>query len=66
MPEAEIAACFARCFRGSDGARALAYLRRMTLDIASGPEISDARLRHLEGQRFIISQIITLVERGRT
>lgn len=66
MPETDMAACFARCFRGSDGARAIAYLRRMTLDIASGPEISDARLRHLEGQRFITSQIISLVERGQT
>ena len=66
MPEPDIAACFARCFRDTDGDRALSHLRRMTLDIATGPDISDARLRHLEGQRFIISQIITLVERGRT
>lgn len=65
MSESEMAACFARCFRGMDGERAINHLRRMTLDIATGPDISDARLRHLEGQRFIISQIITLIERGR-
>ncbi len=65
MREDDLPGCFARCFRGTDGEAALRYLRRITLDIATGPDVTDARLRHLEGQRFITNQIITLVERGR-
>lgn len=65
MDEGDLPGCFARCFRGADGDVALRHLRRMTVDIATGPDVTDARLRHLEGQRFIVNQIITLVERGR-
>ncbi|MDF1722568.1 MAG: hypothetical protein P1U65_17985 [Minwuia sp.] len=65
MPEEDLPRCFARCFRGTDGDVALRHLRRISLDIATGPDVTDARLRHLEGQRFMANQIITLVERGR-
>lgn len=65
MRDNDLPGCFARCFRGTDGDFALRHLRGMTVDIATGPDVTDARLRHLEGQRFIVNQIITLVERGR-
>ncbi|WP_417517358.1 hypothetical protein [Minwuia sp.] len=61
----ETAKCFARCFRGTDGDQAIGHLRAMTLETAAGPDISDARLRHLEGQRFMVRTIINLIERGR-
>jgi len=61
----EVAKCFARCFRGADGERALAHLKAQTLDLAAGPDMPDSRLRHLEGQRFLVRSIINLVERGR-
>lgn len=61
----ETAKCFARCFRGADGDRAMAHIKAQTIDIAAGPGISDARLRHLEGQRFMVRTIINLIERGR-
>lgn len=65
MAGPELDRAFARCFRGADGEAALAHLRGLTLDIAAGPEVGDARLRHLEGQRFIVRTILNLVERGR-
>jgi len=65
MRENDLPGCFARCFRGTDGETALRHLRRISLDIATGPDVADARLRHLEGQRFMVNQIIPLVERGR-
>jgi hypothetical protein len=61
----DLAKCFARCFRGADGERAIAHLKAQTLDIAAGPDIADSRLRHLEGQRFMVRTIINLIERGR-
>lgn len=61
----DLARIFARCFRGRDGDRAVAYLKAQTTELAAGPDISDARLRHLEGQRFMVRTIINLIERGR-
>lgn len=60
-----IAACFARCFRGADGDRAIAHMKAQTTDVAAGPDGDDGRLRHLEGQRFMVRTIINLIERGR-
>lgn len=61
----DIAIAFARCFRGADGERALAYLKSLTVDRVLGPGASDAVLRHLEGQRALVVHLIGLVERGR-
>jgi hypothetical protein len=67
-PEAlrRVEVAFARCFSGDDGARALAHLRTITLDRASGPGASDAALRHLDGQRCLMLHIQSLIDRGRT
>lgn len=62
---AELASIAARCFRGSDGRRLLAYLRTITLERTLGPGADDAHLRHLEGQRQLVRHIQTLIERGR-
>ncbi len=60
----DMAAVFARCFRGGDGERALAYLRGLTMDRALGPGASDAVLRHVEGQRQLVAHVCALVARG--
>lgn len=65
IDERELAQAFARCFRGEDGARVIGYLGSLTLDRALGPKASDAQLRHLEGQRQLITYVKALVERGR-
>ncbi|NQU57151.1 MAG: hypothetical protein HQ513_07940 [Rhodospirillales bacterium] len=60
-----MALSFARCFRGPDGARVLKHLQAMSLEQAMGPSASDAMLRHLEGQRQLVTHILALIERGR-
>lgn len=62
---AELALIAARCFQGGDGRRLLAYLRAITLERTVGPGVDDAHLRHLEGQRHLVSHIQVLIERGR-
>ena len=61
----DLAKAFARCFRGGDGERALAHLRAITLERAMGPGVSDAMLRHAEGQRQLYAYMAALVARGR-
>lgn len=61
----DLAHAFARCFRGRDGARVIAYLRAITLERALGPNAPDALLRHMEGQRHLVGRIGALIERGK-
>ena len=61
----DLAQAFARCFRGSDGERVLAHLRRLTVERRLSPDCSEAELRHLEGQRHLVAYIGLLAERGR-
>jgi len=44
-------------FLNDQGREVLRYLRSITLDAVAGGGISDAELRHLEGQRFIVALI---------
>lgn len=59
-----LALAFARCFATADGRRVLRQLRVWTLERAVGPAASDAQLRHLEGQRQLVAQILTLIREG--
>lgn len=61
----ELALIAARCFQGGDGRRMMAYLRAITLERTLGPACGEAHLRHLEGQRQLVSHIQVLIERGR-
>lgn len=61
----EIEKCFARCFGHADGRRVLDHLRDMTTERVLGPDASDAVLRHLEGQRYLVAAIAGLIARGR-
>lgn len=60
MPEpeqaTELAAAAARCLSGVDGQRLLDGLVGMTLHRTAGPGLSDAALRHLEGQRALVGR----------
>lgn len=59
-----IARVFARCFRGRDGERALAFLRRMTVERCLPAAATAEELRDAEGQRRLVKLIETLVQRG--
>lgn len=56
---------FAACFREIHGQRALDYLRSLTLFNVTGPKATDAELRHLEGQRFLMALIEQRIQHGR-
>lgn len=62
----DLARAFARCFSGPDGAHVVEHLRRSFLDRRLPPAASNAELRHLEGQRSVVAQLIALIERGRS
>lgn len=62
-PDALAAAC-ARLFAGGDGRLLLDHLCRLTLTSSPGPEVSEARLRHLEGQRALVLHLRHLALRG--
>ena len=61
----EVARAAARCFGTEDGRRLLAHLRAATVERACGPQVSDAALRDLEGQRRLVHRLIALIDRGR-
>ncbi|MEG3618981.1 hypothetical protein V5T82_10990 [Magnetovibrio sp. PR-2] len=63
--EQEIRLAYARCFSSPDGQRVLEHLRSMTLERAMGPNVSAEHLRHIEGQRQLVSTIEQLTQRGR-
>lgn len=56
---------YAQCFSTQDGERVLTHLRAITLDRAFGPAVSADTLRHIEGQRQLVSYIASLTQRGR-
>ena len=57
---------FARLFSTEDGKNVLAYLQNLTFHRAANPSLSEADLRHMEGQRSLLGVILKLIERGRT
>lgn len=60
MSEEEIRQAFVKCFSTREGKIVLSFLKRMTLERYLGPDCSADELRHLEGQRHLVSKIITL------
>jgi hypothetical protein len=62
--DALIAEAFVETFKPECAQRVLTYLRSMTVNAVAGPEVSDAHLRHLEGQRYIVGLISKWVDIG--
>jgi len=44
-------------FKTPNGKQVLQYLRSITIESVQGPNASDAELRHLEGQRYLVGLI---------
>ena len=57
--ENKISLNIASVFSEPTGKEILKYLRSVTIEMVSGPNISTDELRHLEGQRYLVG----LVER---
>jgi len=47
----------AEIFSTPTGKEVLRYLRSITIEMVSGPNISTEELRHLEGQRYLVGLI---------
>jgi len=62
----DIVNCYARVFSSDDGKKVLDHLQRTTFLRSYGPEIPDEMLRHTEGQRALVQQIIRLTDMGRS
>ncbi len=54
-----------RLFTSSDGKEVLTYLKSLTQERILPPTASDSELRFLEGQRFLVHTIETLVRQGK-
>ena len=51
-------------FNTPNGIEVLKYLKSVTIEAISGSNISDAELRHLEGQRYIVALIVKRINHG--
>ena len=45
-------------FNTPNGIEVLKYLKSVTIEAVSGANISDAELRHLEGQRYLVALMV--------
>ena len=61
---ADLLNAYAHTFRSEAGCRVLRHLRTITTHRVTGPDASDAFLRHLEGQRQLVKYIVSLAEHG--
>lgn len=60
----QLASIFNRIFSSNDGAVALAFLRRVTVEAVLGPDASDGALRMQEGKRQLMRTIEGLIASG--
>lgn len=60
MSDEELRLSFAKCFGTREGAIALSFLKRITQERYLGPDCTADELRHLEGQRHLVSYILSL------
>ena len=51
-------------FSEPTGQEVLKYLRSITIEMVSGPNISTDELRHLEGQRYLVGLIERHIQRS--
>lgn len=61
----DLARNFVRTFDGNAGAQVLAHLTSSILDREMPPDCSDAVLRHHEGRRSVVREILRMIERGK-
>ncbi len=55
---------FQSVFKQPNGKEVLEYLKSITIEAVAGSEITDATLRHLEGQRYLVGLIQRRTNKG--
>ncbi len=63
--EKDLNTAFAGLFKDKLGEKIMDYLKSITINSVAGPEVSDNKLRHLEGSRYIVGLIEHRIERGK-
>ena len=53
----QISLIISQVFNTASGKEVLRYLRSITIEAVTGANVSDAELRHLEGQRYLVGVI---------
>ena len=53
---------FRRCFSGDPGRAVLDHLRRKTMTAQLAPDVAEATLRDMEGQRRLVAYIETMMK----
>lgn len=66
LEQKDIERCFARTFATDDGKKVLAWLQVMTFQKAGSASTPDEQLRHMEGQRSLVANILRMIDRGRS
>jgi hypothetical protein len=54
----------AQIFATPGGEQLLAWLKRITVNNVQGPAVSDAELRHIEGQRYVVALLQQRIQHG--
>ena len=49
-----------------NGQKLMNYLKSITIEAVAGSEVSDATLRHLEGQRYMVGLIQRRINKGKS
>jgi hypothetical protein len=62
--ETKLNLAMAACFGTGAGKLVFDYLKSITTNVASGPEISDRALMHLEGQRYLVGLLSQRINLG--
>lgn len=62
--EKQISLNVAEVFSTPAGKEVLRYLRSITIEMVSGPNISTEELRHLEGQRYLVGLLERRIAHG--
>lgn len=62
--DTKISLDIASLFSTDAGKSVLKYLRSITIEQVNGAGVSDAELRHMEGQRYIVGLIESRVQAG--
>jgi len=59
-----LAVAAARCLSGPEGTRLMTHLRQLTRERLLSADCPNRVLRHLEGQRFVVTYLESLIQRG--
>lgn len=66
MNTRDVEILYARLFSSEDGQKVLTHLQLANMQRSAGANVTEAQLRHNEGQRALVQNILRLVQRGRS